>query len=388
MRIAIISDTHFGDAGSKLVRDGVAPKDYRSIQAFDALCEFLNPNGDQPVDFLVLNGDTLDFSINSFEEACKAARPFFQAVADPAINLAKQIVVIPGNHDKEIWDVVEWERHITRKMQNCEDPEAFTRTQPAIIRYADDDIDLPGVSKRKDGTYGGLFLKGLFTKDGPSAPIIVAYPNLYIQTTDDTYMVTHGHMLEPAWVLLSELLGDHLRGDQPLTLQELEEFNIPLTALVCSGVGQAGDVTKLFYAIQVEAKSGKVDTLRRILNHVIPKLDDLIETHRLLEWSDNVFLWALKRIGLSVAAEAEGARYDKRFLEHTPVRQRFARFYRGSVEQARGSLGLPAPDKVIFGHTHEPIEANSPMVVRQDELPWLAFSSVVTAACGSAPAAA
>jgi len=371
MRIGIISDTHLGDAGSKLVRDGVAPEDYRTIPAFKALCDALNPGGKDPVDFLVLNGDTLDFSINSFEESCAAARPFFQALVQPGINLAKHIIVIPGNHDKQLWDAVEWERHITMKMHKHEPPEAFTRTQPGVIRYPDGGLSLPGVSRRPDGTYGGLFLEGLFDQQGPSVPIAAVYPNLYIETPNDVYMVTHGHMLEAAWVLLSEQIGDYVRPGQSLGLHELEEFNIPLTAAVCSGVGGAGDVTKLFYAIQVEAKNKQNATLARVLDHVLPKVDKMVQLWWGIEWLDNLGIRLLRKRVLKMALGAGSSRYDSQFFRHEEVQQRFATFYRAAVAQATGTSGLDLrpPNKIIFGHTHEPIPQSRPMKVRVKDLP-------------------
>lgn len=120
-RIAIISDTHFGDPNCKLVANG------KTTPTFDRFKSAIDNKG--PIDYLVLNGDTLDFSINSFANSCAISEPFFEAI----VKLTKKIVYIPGNHDKQVWDATEWQRHVIMKLQKNADPEAFIHTQPGII---------------------------------------------------------------------------------------------------------------------------------------------------------------------------------------------------------------------------------------------------------------
>ena len=128
MTIGIISDTHFGDSNCKLLSKGGLSSVY--VRFRDEVAKFTGgSSARRPLNFLVLNGDTLDFSINSFEDSCRKARPFFTAIQQD--NLAEKIILIPGNHDRQIWDVVEWERHVTMRMQQHLDAEDFTRTQPA-----------------------------------------------------------------------------------------------------------------------------------------------------------------------------------------------------------------------------------------------------------------
>ncbi len=74
-------------------------------------------------------------------------------------------------------------------------------------------------------------------------------------------------MLELAWVLLSELLSGEPELNR-IGIAELEEYNIPVTSMICTGVGQAGDVSRLFYRIEIEAKQGKSRRLRKLLDAV------------------------------------------------------------------------------------------------------------------------
>ena len=353
MRIGVISDVHLGDEKCKMVSAGRITGTYRAFCS--VVWEF---TGGEPLDYLVLNGDILDFSINSFAGSCKAAKPFFRAIARN--RLARQIVYIPGNHDKHVWDTVEWQTNVVMRMGKHDDPREFRRTQPAVIAYPRGAIILPGVSKLgRTRRFGGLFLEGLFST-GNVLPINVAYPNLYIVTPTDVHLVTHGHMLELAWVLLSELLSAEPELEGAFGLRELEEYNTPLTAMICTGVGQAGKVSDVFYKIQQEAKGGEADRLKKALKNVVPKLEKMIQLHRILEPLDDVLLAILKRVVPYIAKQAGESRYNAQFLKRKAVRRRFRAFYEASCRQA-GELGLSSPSKVIFGHTHEPIPASDPM---------------------------
>ena len=362
MKIAIISDVHLGDPKCKLVKNGAVTQTYVALRG-----EIKKFTGDAPLDYFVLNGDSLDFSINAFEESCKIARPFFVAIKND--NLAKEIIYIPGNHDKHVWDAVEWETNIIRTMKDHKDPRKFRRVQAGLVDYDKGYLELPGVTTvNGPGRYGTLFLEGLFEKDRV-LPINIVYPNLYIKTAADTYLVTHGHMLELAWVLLSEFLAEVV-GRKKVTIKELEEFNIPLTSMICTGVGQAGDVSKLFYKIQREAKNGSSRSLSRVMDHVIPQVDKMINLG-IWEFLDNAVLKGMKKWALKVAEKGVAdARYDKHFFEKESVRRRFLTFYEASCLQAK-VLGLNPPWKILFGHTHDSIPSNKPMEITKKQLPQL-----------------
>ena len=362
MKIAIISDVHLGDPKCKLIEGGALTQTYTAMR--EAMTKF---TGGPPLDYFILNGDTLDFSINRFEDSCKIARPFFIAIKND--NLAKEIIFIPGNHDKHVWDAVEWETNIIRTMKDHKDPRKFRRVQEGLLDYDKGYLELPGVTTvGGPGRYGTLFLEGLFEEDRV-LPISIVYPNLFIKAPGDTYLVTHGHMLEFAWVLLSEFLADVV-SRKKVTIKELEEFNIPLTSMVCTGVGQAGDVSKLFYKIQQEAKKGRSGTLGRVMDHVIPKVDKMIDLG-IWDFLDTAVLKVMKKWALKVAEKGvSDTRYDKHFFEKESVRMRFLTFYEASCVQAKG-LGLNPPWKILFGHTHDPMPPDNPMEITKKELPQL-----------------
>jgi len=352
MKAAVLSDTHLGDQDSKLAEGAQSPW-YHELRRVIKV-----RTGGEPLDYLILSGDILDFSIASFEDACKAARPFFQALQSD--KLAWQIVYIPGNHDKHVWDAVEWETRIIRKMKRYDDPLPFRRTQPALLDLLNERFELTNVHKVA-GTdrWGSLFLEGLFKNKEHSLPINIAYPNLYVKTAKDNYLITHGHMLETAWVLLSEAFGDvkGLKELKPLSLGHLEEFNVPLTAMICTGVGQAGELSKICYEVEQEAKHHEAGRLREVLDKGIPGLARIFK----LNFFKRFALRCLSNWVVTLVKEGSASsRYDKQFFTRSLVLERVLTFYHASCDQAKEMFDLDPPRKMIFGHTHEPHPVDAP----------------------------
>ena len=353
MSIAIISDLHFGDATTRLVKNGSVSDDFNKFRD-----KLKAATGGGPVDFLVLDGDVLDFSISPFEDSCKAAMPFFQALKDE--NIANNIVYIPGNHDKQVWDAVEWETNIVQKLRNFKDPRGFRRTQPGIIDLTVDNpkIKLPGVS----GEPGDIFLKGLF-RQNEELPISVVYPNLYVTTADNkSILITHGHMMETAWTILSDLFSAHI--NTTIGLKELEEWNIPLTSMICTGIGQAGDVSEVLYQIQQEAYQNKTNKLKKVLSDIEPKVDDMIKLPWYLEFLDDAGFSAVKKLAIKMARNTENSRYDQDFFRKDHIYKKFETYYSASVTQME-QLGLKPAGHFIFGHTHDPVPYDKPMETKK-----------------------
>jgi predicted phosphodiesterase len=374
MKIAIISDVHLGDGKCKLVKEDKATKIHKVTQTYTTLRDAIKKfTGAAPLDFFVLNGDTLDFSISGFKDSCKIARPFFKEIEKD--KLTKEIVFIPGNHDKHIWDAVEWETNIIRRLKAHDEPRVFRRFQPGLIDYAQGNLYLPGVTMLKGPRrYGTLFLEGLFDED-KVLPINIVYPNLFIKTSTDTYLITHGHMLELAWVLLSELLAGLSRISENPDLAQLEEYNIPLTSMICTGVGQGGAVSEHFYEIQQEVKKNRTTILEETLQNVTTKLEKLIELPWYAEIFDGTLLKLFKKAVLGVAKDVEDSRYDEEFFKRKSVKKRFLRFYEASSNQAK-ELKIVPPWKIIFGHTHYPFPFNKPFEITKNDLPQLTIEKL------------
>ncbi len=103
MRIAIISDTHFGDPMCTLVdsqgelRPGPKYEDFKNAAGKDN-------------DYLILLGDVLDFSIAKYQDAYKTAKFFFLQIQEDKI--AREIIFVPGNHDSDLWHTVEYQVNV------------------------------------------------------------------------------------------------------------------------------------------------------------------------------------------------------------------------------------------------------------------------------------
>jgi hypothetical protein len=328
------------------------------------------------VDYLVLLGDVLDLSVASDEEAYGAARVFFTALQRDG--LARELVYVPGNHDFDIWNVVEQQVSVINQLKQGALPRPFRRAVPGVIdaRESPPRLRLPDVAARPEWhsartDYGGLFLDHITPE-----PVVFdfAYPNLYLVTGEgETVLLTHGHYFEAYWTVLGEwavrLAGDDLPHERPgeLSVRELVGVNFPLHQLACSGIGQARPLTAVARRLQLDVSAGRADRVARYLE----RLEDLVASRALPVWTRLLRRWLARRaraLVLTALAEAEQTRYSRSFLSRPPVRERFRRYYRSclaELERLRREHGLdlPPPRHVVFGHTHQPIPWGSDELV-------------------------
>lgn len=379
MRIAIVSDTHFGDDLCTLVSDS-------SEQGPPVLgpgyAAFLRAVGH--VDYLVLAGDILDFSIASYERTYRHAKVFFTALERDGV--ADQLIYIPGNHDFDIWPIVEHQVNVINQLKQGELPRTFKQSVPAVIddRCVDpeDKFRLPDVTPKPEwhdhrAKYGRLFMDHITRRpskrrgvraEGPLATFNFAFPNLYLVTdAGDSVLVTHGHYFEPYWALASDWLMKFAADLIPLqrlgepNLQELVGMNLPLNQLACTGIGQAQPLTTMIRAIQREADCGRTDILARCLDRFITQvMASRPHVSRARRAAERAVLKWLRRRFLRWLANAEPARYSRLFMTRPDIRDRFRRYYSASLREMQQlsrhhGIDLPTPTHVVFGHTHQPI---------------------------------
>jgi predicted phosphodiesterase len=365
MSIAIISDTHLGDASSWLVNkqnqftpDGV----YKQLKE-----GIFNFTGNKSLEYLVLNGDILDFSINSFANSIKIGRPFFQQISSD--KLADKIIYIPGNHDKQVWDGVQWDTSVIGNLSNYENPVPFVRVQAGIIDISNSPkFVLEGIEPDEEGKYGDIFLKGLFEKDKKNPEMILVYPNLYIKNNSETILVTHGHMFETAWILLSETLRGTDNIPNEVGLKELEEWNIPLTSMICTGIGGGGKVSELFYKIQQDAYHSESGTMKKVLKTILPRLETTFGMSSLGKFM--IPNWLINLWICSKAKKAEDPKEYDLYFEQGGKDEHFNVFYNATKMELE-RLKLTDPQKIIFGHTHHPYPAAGPYISKK--LPGYTF---------------
>jgi predicted phosphodiesterase len=378
MRIAIISDTHFGDPMCTLVE-----RKNGKISVGDKYKDLKDSIGTNN-DYLILLGDILDFSIVNYQEAYEHAKVFFLQIQKDKI--AKEIIYVPGNHDADLWHIVEHETNIINQIKNGRPPRSFHLSLPGIIddrkNSKSKGFTLPGVTEQtleKRPKYAGLYLDNITVsaKDGQTEgePTFFnfCYPNVYLVTSNnESILITHGQYFEPYWAFAGEwamkLAPEDLKIGSALDLKEMVGLNFPLSQLACSGIGQAGPLTKVVRQVQRDVKDGKLRRIKKYLNrfdHEIDRMTRYPWYKQHLEWLTDIVSDKIKKMALEFIGNIEETRYSEEFIHKPEVQERFMNFYSASmfeIDQLNIEDGydIPAPRYVIFGHTHQPIPWGDP----------------------------
>lgn len=363
MRLAILSDLHFGDEHSVLTVKIEGSEDQYELGP--GFSKFEAALAGEKVDFLVLMGDLFDFAMAGYDGAYRAAKPFFEALN----RLTDKIIYIPGNHDFEFWNVLEYEVNIINRLKNNKAPRDFKWSVPCVIddRKAslEEKIDLIGVMRNVNGTYGGTYLDSL----GKDLTFYVAFPNLYlIDEQGDTILVTHGQYMEHYWAVFGEFVSATIDGlpvpdRNHLDIKDMVALNFPTNQLASSGVGLSGPFQKVAAEVQGEIyKEGH----SKALDHYIGNMADYFKAKsrgsgfwgRIKGWMTGKVINFLKNLVLKKVATIKAAQFNKDFLADKGVRDRFRRYYRSSMQELQSieeHAQIKHPKSVIFGHTHIPI---------------------------------
>ncbi len=370
MKLAITSDTHLGDPLCSLVEwNG---NDYKEGPKYKEFREAAGTGND----YLILLGDILDFSVTSYENAYRAGKVFFTLVQKDKI--ADQIIYVPGNHDYDIWNIVENEVNIIHQIKNGKIPRKFRMAVPGILddrtNTETPGLTLPGVGKRSDGsyTYGGLFLDHI--TEEPSH-FIFCYPNLYLATDKGTILMTHGQYLDGYWSMLSKwapiIFGNDLKLGTKMDIQEMVGMNFPFNQLACSGVGQAGILSDMLSELQQQIKRGEITKTKQYLDNLDNYLDEHVFDYRkwyqfLNEAASDLASNKAKQLILDMISSQTKVRYNKEYFALPEVEERFLDYYNACMAEVEDlgklhNIQIPEPDKIIFGHTHEPISTKSPV---------------------------
>jgi len=366
MKLAIISDTHFGDDNCLLVT-----KQNSDVALGAKYKEFADAVG-KDNDYLVLAGDVFDFSITSYENAYKCGKTFLQQIRNDGI--AKEIIYLAGNHDADIWHMVQNQKSVINRLNNNKLPESYQHSVAGII---EDRTALPQdkrglilnqIAEKADADgskYGGMFLDNI---TNPPTTFNFAYPNLYIVTDRETVLVTHGHYFDLYWAILGEtamkLAKDELKVGEP-DVEKMVQMNFPLSQLACTGIGQAGVLTHVIRQVQSEVVNGDLKKVGKYLDRLEAEIGSFAKFGGAKEMMVNLIIGQTKKRFLEAIGGVEQARYSEAFIYKKEVKDRFRRFYRASLLEieginARTGLNIPSPWRIIFGHTHQPISWENP----------------------------
>lgn len=310
MKIAIISDTHIGDATSCLIKYPL-----RGPVALPTLNKLVQRIG--RVDCLVFLGDILDFSIRNRVDVMKGARIFFRAFRD----CAGTFVYVPGNHDVEVWELV---------------LDGIAKDNGFVDNMHSEYIHIPN---------GGGIVNTFLDDIVLGMNFHVAYPNAYFHTDKEFVMLTHGHYWEPYWALGAELGSQWVVG--PHSIEEIVSMNHPLSQLACSGLGSAGLLTEYIRLLQRAIKDHDRTRIKRTINVFREFIINRSNANILTRGALRIGEWYLLRKLMGY----KGARDNAQWFEDPKTQQRIINYLNASIHEFN-----EVPSRIIFGHTHTPMK--------------------------------
>lgn len=387
MRLAIISDLHLGDPTSLMKFDIKKPEtrddksgDIRTIRMRQDITYTIPTDskypefkekikarfGGEKLDFLILLGDILDFSISSYTDAYAVGYCFFQQLIDDEI--AKQVIYCPGNHDFDLWNTIQYEINVSNKIKNGKLPTPFRMSIPGIL---DDRKDSPirgltlhnvarhSVQKNHTG-YAGLFLDNI---TDPPTRFHFVFPNIYMMTDDDKILITHGQYLEIYWSFIGKwapvILKPDLKHKDPNTLDvgELVSVNFPPCQLACSAIGQAGALTDLIQQTQNNVKAHDLSHIELYIANLkieLKKLGFFKFPFKCVKYL--AFRFAKRKL-LKALKNMKTTRHDPDFINNEGVNDRLTEYYKSTLLEIDEinkifSPKISEPERVIYGHTH------------------------------------
>jgi len=368
MRIAITSDTHFGDPMCALV-------DHKKMTRGAKYDAFLEAVGCEN-DFLIFIGDIFDFSIAEYAVAYRAAQAFFRWIAEDGV--AKSIIYIPGNHDFDMWHTVQHQINVIYQISKGKPARQFKWSQPGVIdlrmKAPKHGFHIPGVVENPVNPETEpripMYLNCITqNQDGSGDPtyFYFTYPNLYLVTDDESIILSHGHYLEAYWSIAGELIrnvaGSDLKIESNIELSDLVALNNPLCQIACSGIGQAGPLGSLSRVIHSEVKSGNFERVDRYVEGIITNLNNLTP----VIWNDPISIIVkmctdflskkVKDKALDLIKISESSRFSDSFFSSRGVGERLKLFLDASLIELSllEELEIPIPQRLILGHTHNPI---------------------------------
>ncbi len=382
MRLAVISDIHLGDSSSSMAtRESSGNKIGEGYERFvDTIRERFDG---EPLDYLVLLGDVLDFAIEHYSKAYSIAGMLFGRMIEDGLLRERTdeagerkfgpIIYVPGNHDLDMWHTIEYQVNIILRLSQGKDAEKLRMSVPTIIHErpdgSDADVYLHGVSDIETRRYGNLFLDFI---TAPPIDFYFGFPNLYFVAEGETIMMTHGQYFNFFWSFLGQwalkIFGKELelrRGGQ-LNLVEMVGANHPTGQLSCSAIGQAGPLTAIVRKLEHDIKAHEPKDVDRYLNRLIDEL---------LMRMDSCFFrfpgvkcavrLAVKKIVRGLLSKTKSARDYGAYLRDPDVKANFDGFYKATIheiEDVRNEypFDIPYPSRMIFGHTHRPVSWDAP----------------------------
>lgn len=349
----VLSDLHIGEEDSvltpKIVKGNTFHELYPQWKPLADLFETLicrNPS--QPT--LVLLGDVIEFALS---DPLESQRIFFEFLRylKKVRGLFENIIYLPGNHDHHVWNMARQVQYICY----------LNRKGPVVLK------EKPWHRTRALPTKDYHYVTPSFWQHllDEGIPLKILYPNFLIYNEDTRHLMafSHGHFLEPIYILLSRLKELIFDIKIPDNIDQLEEENAPWIEFLFSSFGFTGDVGKgaeRFYELLQSQKSAET-LFSGLTNRIIDEFSDRI---RLAKIFHRPLLLVLKYLFRSKYKKFE--RKDTsdivsdRLLSsidwyvNGPLLNQFYEDLHSAAERTFVSKKLT----FIFGHTHKPFFKN------------------------------
>lgn len=389
MKLAVISDTHFGDSNSVLVdydEDNGWHLNHTFYDKFKK-CLDLNDTSKSEYKYLVILGDVFDLAVSNYDNTYKAAKPFFKQLATDKI--FEEIIIVTGNHDHALWSNLQYMENIVEKIKNEDDPQMMEWSIPGILDNRKNELVLDGNS------YKDTFLNDLTT---PAIKFHIMSPNLYLLDKEKTVLLTHGQFFDFPWACLGLiariLFPTELNKVPLLKLQHILGDNFALNQLMCSGLGQSEiNFTRIIQELEhklahgeykeaaeynrniLMAKMAEEKELDRLTKKILLIIINFIFSSKIITRDTDFSIVALKE-EISDSLEASEANKNSDMIDETfgflnehfkRMEEKIPRFVKSFRDASQAELNrlvqneikdneIKDIDHLIFGHTHRPKE--------------------------------
>ncbi len=287
--------------------------------------------------------------------------------------VAKRFVYIPGNHDYNIWDTIEYQSNVINQISSNQNVRPFKMSVPLLIddrkgKNESDRIKLAGINKRSsDEPYGGMFLDDLIPDNKPGTPgyvpFIIAFPNVYLFTDSESVFLTHGQYLESYWSMTAEVYRIIKDIKTTFSMKDYVAINFPLCQLGSTGVGQAGPLTATVLEVEKDVSSGKCVLVRK---YILEMLDYLVP-HKLPKFIGKIIFNAIADAIIKRLRGVRNSDYISDLItkKDPETIKKFNEYIDSSVEELRLLENRSEMDSIsslpgtfLFGHTHVPVNSS------------------------------
>jgi UDP-2,3-diacylglucosamine pyrophosphatase LpxH len=239
-----ISDVHIGERYGGITGNPADPDSYCQLgdpreEGPSVRCEFISfleycrdlKQKHGKIEYLIIMGDMWDLAMNNQEDSFAQSVTFFQQLNEQDTNIGlgalfENIIYIPGNHDHHFWEMLQEKYWVTERIEQGLPPLTMPRTVSLTVDIASGDI-LHNDNTREDGGIPAHNIVSSLLGLDTDTPVHVAYPHAFLQGSNGEHiLVTHGHLLEPNWNMVTIMFGDLMQKQGiPLTIRNIEMFN-------------------------------------------------------------------------------------------------------------------------------------------------------------------